>query len=151
MKIGKQQSYTDKIKGRIRILWLLMIAMLIYMVVMGEIGGDARKMTSFASIASRLIFFGGLIYVICRIIYWKKILKNSLLLKEQMLLEQDERNQYLHDKSGGIVFDILFFLLLFITVTTALLNMPAFYVSVTILIAAIILKMTVYLIYSRLH
>ena len=151
MKPWNQQSYTDKIKGRIRILWLLIIAMLIYMVVMGEIGGDARKMSNFASIASRIIFFGGLIYVICRMIYWKKLLKNSLLLKEQMLLEQDERNQYLHDKSGGIVFDILFFLLLFITVTTALLNMPAFYVSVTILIAAIILKMTVYLIYSRFH
>lgn len=151
MNDQNQKSYVIKIKRRIRILWLLIIAMLIYMVVMGEIGGDARKMSNFASIASRLIFFGGLIYVICRMIYWKKLLKNSLLLKEQMLLEQDERNQYLHDKSGGIVFDILFFLLLFITVTTALLNMPAFYVSVTILIAAIILKMTVYLIYSRFH
>ena len=113
MKFWNQQSYTSKIKRRIRILWLLIIAMLIYMVVMGEIGGDSRKMTNFADIASRIIFFGGLIYIIYRIVYWKKVLKNSLLLKEQMLIEQDERNQYLHDKSGGAVLDILFFLLLF--------------------------------------
>ena len=109
---------------------------------------DSRIMTDLADTASRVIFFGGMIYIAVRIIHNKKILKNRLLLKEQMKLEQDERNQYLHDKSGGTVLDILLVFLLFVTVTTALYNMTAFYISIFILAFAIFLKVGTYLFYS---
>lgn len=64
-------------------------------------------------------------------------------------MEQDERNQYLHDKSGGIVLDILLIGLLFITVTSVLFNMPVFYISVVILSFTILLKITAYFIFSK--
>lgn len=134
MKKSEHLSYTEKIKWRIRLLWILLIAMLVYMVIIGETGGgDSRIMTKLANIVSRVIFFGGFIYVIYRIVSLKNLLKNRLLLKEQMRLEQDERNQYLHDKSGGIVVDLLLIVQLFVTVTTALYNMTAFHVSVALL------------------
>lgn len=66
-----------------------------------------------------------------------------------MRLEQDERNQYLHDKSGGIVVDLLLIVQLFVTVTTALYNMTAFHVSVALLAVTILLKSTFYFIYSH--
>ena len=150
MKSFEQLSYTEKIKWRIRILWLLTVVMLIYMIVIGEMGGgDSRIMSDLANIASDIIFFGGLIYIVYRIIANKKLLKNRLLLKEQLREELDERNQYLHDKSGGVVWDILLIVLLGITVTAALFNMAAFYTSFTILGIAIVLKVSAYWIYSR--
>ena len=82
MKNFDKLSYTEKIKWRIRFLWLLIIAMLIYMVVVGETGGgDSRIMTDLAASTSRIIFFGGFIYIVYRIASLKKLLKNRLLLK----------------------------------------------------------------------
>ena len=43
-----------------------------------------------------------------------------------MKTELDERNQYLHDKSGGIVADILLAILLFVTLTASMFDMAAF-------------------------
>ena len=59
MKSFEQLSYTEKIKWRIRILRLLTVVMLIYMIVIGEMGGgDSRIMSDLANIASDIIFFG---------------------------------------------------------------------------------------------
>ncbi len=151
MKKFEKLTYTEKIKWRIRALWLCILMMLIYMVVVAELGGgDSRIMTPLADAVSDIIFFGGFIVVISRIIHNKKLLKDRGLLKEQMREEQDERNQYLHDKSGGLVLDILLLCLLFITVTTGLFNMAAFYASVSILALALCLKMAAYFIFSRI-
>lgn len=150
MKKFNNLTYADKIIWRIRILWVLIAAMLIYMVTIGEMGlGDSRIMTDFATIFSRITFFGGMIYVAYRISYNKKLLKNRQLLKEQLREEEDERNQYLHDKSGGIVMDIFLFCLLPIAMTASLCHMVAFYTSVIILGIAIVLKAAAYYYYSH--
>lgn len=151
MRNYKDTDYGTQIRWRIRTLYLLLIAMLIYMVVISELGGgDSRIMTDLADRFSRIVFFGGMIYVISRIVHNKKLLRNRLLLKAQRLEETDERNRYLHDKSGGIVLDILLACLLFITLTASLFDMTAFYVSFAILITALVLKAGAYLCYSRL-
>lgn len=145
MKMLENMTYAKKIQWRIRILYCLIAVMLIYMIVVSEAGGgDSRIMTDFANMVSDIIFFGGIIYMIYRISMNKKLLKNRILLKEQMRIKQDERNQYLHDKSGGTVIDILLICLMFITVTTALFDVSAFYTAVTILILTIIFKITAY-------
>lgn len=149
MRILEKTGYADRIKWRIRISWVILIAMLVYMGIVGEHGGDSRMMTDLASATSRVIFFGGFIYVAYRIYRNKQLLKNRALLKAQMQAEQDERNQYLHDKSGGIVLDILLVFLLFVTTTAALFNMPAFYVSLSILLVSVFLKVATYLFYSH--
>lgn len=150
MRNCKAMDYETKIKWRIRILYLLLITMLVYMVTVVELGGgDSRIMTDLASQFSRIVFFGGMIYVITRIVHNKKLLGNRLLRKEQMQEETDERNRYLHDKSGGIVLDILLACLLFITLTASLFDMTAFYMSLAILAIAVVLKAGAYLCYSR--
>lgn len=147
----RNTTYTNKIKWRIRLLYLLLISMLAYMVIVAEMGGgDSRIMTDLAQNVSRLIYFEGLVYVIYRIVYNNKLLKNRMLLKEQMLTEQDERNQYLHDKSGGIVMDILLVCLLFITFTASLFDMAAFYASFAALLLAIALKAAAFYYYSHI-
>ena len=104
MKTFKPLSFSDKIRWRNRALGCLLVLMLIYMVIIGEMGlGDSRVMTTLADNVSRIIFFGGMIWVIYKIIRNRKLLKDRQLLKEQMQDEFDERNRYLPDKSGGIV------------------------------------------------
>ena len=143
-------SYTKKIHRRIWALWGILLFMLVYMVVVGELGGgDSRFMTPLADLVSRVIFFGGMICVIWRLIYNKKLLKDRQLLQQQRLLEQDERNQYLHSASGGIVMDILLFVLLFVTCTAAMFSMEAFYAVFTVLVVAVGLKVGVYFIYRK--
>lgn len=112
MKNYKALNYSEKIRWRIRISWVILLLMIVYMIVVAELGGgDSRIVTDLADMAGDIIFFGGIIYVISMIIHNRKLLKNRLLLKEQHLTEQDERNQYLHDKSGGTVMDILMLIL----------------------------------------
>ncbi|HBA46261.1 MAG TPA: hypothetical protein DCZ91_00350 [Lachnospiraceae bacterium] len=143
-------TYTDRIRRRIRLLYLLLISMVAYMALLVELGGgDSRIMTQLAQDVSRLIFFGGMIYVISRIVYNKKLLKNRMLLKEQMLTEQDERNRYLHDKSGGTVMDILLVFLMFMNFTASLFDMAAFYSVFAILVLAVVLKAAAFYYYGH--
>ncbi len=150
MEKYKNLPYRAKVQWRIRCLKVLIVVMIIYMVFIAEMGGgDSRIMTQTAQNISRLLFFGGLLYIICKIRANKKLLNNMQLLKEQMTNEQDERNQYLYDKSGGIVVNILLMVLLFTTFTASLFNMSVFYLSLSILLIIIVLKSTAYYIYKR--
>lgn len=150
MKTYNQLSFSEKIKWRNRALGVLLVLMLLYMVLVGELGlGDSRMMSTLADDVSRLIFFGGMIWIVYKIILNRKLLKNRQMLKDKLKNEQDERRHYLHDKSGGMVWDILFVCLLFITLTTSLINMPAFYTALVILLLSIVLKVATYLMYKK--
>lgn len=149
-KEKKEKTYTQKIIFRTRLYWILLILLLIYMVMIGEMGlGDSRMMTPLAKKMSKIIFFCSVIYVIYQIIYHKKLIKNRQSLVEQKRIETEERTQFLYDKSGGIVVNILLCILLFVTCTAALSNMVAFYVSFGILGATILLKISSYIFYSK--
>lgn len=64
--------------------------------------------------------------------------------------ERDERNRFLHDKSGGAVLDVLLLCIWFVTVTCALFDNAAFLASFAILVTALALKGAAYFAYSRL-
>ena len=148
MKTYKSLSFSAKIRWRNRFLLLLLLFMLAYMILIGELDfGDSRIMSDLAFTVSRIIFFGGMIWVLCKIAKNKKLLRNRLLLQEKLQEEFDEHNQYLYDKSGGIVWDLMLACLLFTTLTTALINMPAFYTALSLLLAAVLFKLAAYLFY----
>ena len=145
MRKSRRVTYTERVQRRVRLLYALLAVMAVYMIVIVELGGgDSRRMSELAQSLSRILYFGGIIFIISRIIYDKRLLKSRLLLKEKRREEQDERNQYLHDKSGGWVMDVLLLCLLVITWTTALFNMAAFYTSAVILATAAVLKLGSY-------
>lgn len=145
MKIFKNLSFSDRIHWRIRGLWFLFVLMLVYMVVVGEMRlGDSRMMTPLAERVSRIIFFGGMGYVLWKIRGYRRLLTNPWNLKEKMIQEKDERNRYLHDKSGGMVWDVLFFAQLFLTLTASLMDMTAFSFTMCTLVLMIVLKLGAY-------
>lgn len=150
MRNCKRMPYAQIIRWRIRVSYALLVLMLAYMVLVAEMGGgDSRRMTDLASAVSRLLFFGGFGGVVSRIAHNKRLLRDRARLREQQMREQDERNQYLHDKSGGAALDILLVLLLFATVTAALFSMAAFSAVFPLLLAALAIKGGLYALYSR--
>ena len=146
-----EMSHRDKVRWKVRLLWGLIVAMLAYMVVIGETGGDSRVMTPWAQQFSNMVFFGGLIVVIWRLVYNKRLLKDQLLMRQDAAKKRDEREQYLHDKSGGVAIDILLVCLLFLSMTAAFYNMPAFYMSFATLILTAAIKALTWYIYHQTH
>ena len=99
--MGKQRAYPQTIRWRIRVLWLVLAALAIYMIVGVALGG--RRFAGdypFGDMVGDILLFGGMVYVICRIIHNKRLLKHREEMKEQQRQELDERNCYLHEKAG---------------------------------------------------
>ena len=152
MKNYKNKSFKEKVKLRILMLRATIILMFIYIIILAEMGfGDSRIITGLAQNVSNIIFLGGMIYILRKISYNKKLLQDKLLRLDEEIKEADERKKFLYDKSGGVVVDILLLTLLLITFTTALINMTAFNVSFAILMITIILKATSYYVYMKLY
>ena len=151
MKRIRDMSRQDQVRWKVRLLWLLMIGMLVYMVVVAETGGgDSRIQTRLASTFGSLAFFGSLGVVIWRLVHNRRLLKDKLLMKQEAAQSRDEREQYLHDKSGGLVVDVLLVCLLFMAMTAAMYNMPAFYMAYAALLLTAALKALAWLVYSRI-
>ena len=157
MKIGRELTFREKIRWRIKGGWSIIVCMLVYMVVVSELGGgDSRMMTQTAKTVSWLIFWGGMICVGWRIYSNYQLLKNRWLgdrwhleeARSREMEKYEERSRYLNDKSGGFVVNVLLIVLLFTTLTAALFSMPAFYLSLSLLMVAAALKLSVYLLYS---
>lgn len=141
MKNWSKMPFAAKIQWRIRLLWLLLAGMLAYIVVIGELGGgDSRIMTPLADAFSKLVLFGGMIWIGIRIHRNKKLLENTFRMKQKQQDENDERNRYLHQISGGMVVDIMLTILVFVTLTASLFDMQVFYVCFGILAVTIISK-----------
>lgn len=150
MKTCNQLSYSQRLRRRNIWLWLLLGLMLVYMVLVGELGlGNPQVTSPLAEAISRIIFFGGMIWVACKIARNKRILRDNELLCACMDQKWDERNRCLYEKSGGVVWDILFAVLLFVVLTTSLINMPAFYTALSLLVVAVAAKVGAYLWYWK--
>ena len=143
-------NYTSIIRRRIRLLWLGLIAMLIFMVVIGEMGLHSSKVvTGFAYEGGSFLYWLGLFYIIGRIIIIKKLLRDRLRLKEQQLREWDERNQYLHRMSGGWVMDVMLTLCYIAAVAGSCWSNDAFYVAFALLVCAALLKLGAEIAYGK--
>ena len=101
------RRYVKQIRLRIGCIIVFLAVMIFFMVLSGELGwGDSRYMTSLMRTYSGLAFFGCLVYLIVYLVRYRKLLHNRELMEESRILEQDEREQMIHDKSGGILVDL---------------------------------------------
>ena len=141
MKTSEGRSFSDRVVRRNRVLIGVLILMIVYMVVVGELGlGDSRITSPLAALTGRVIFFGGMVWVIVKICRNSELLKHRLWLREKMREENDEMNQMLYEKSGGMVWEVALVCQLFITLTTSLVNMAAFYSAFATLVVLILAK-----------
>lgn len=145
-----KMNYQNVIRWRIRFLWLALIAMLVFMVFIGETGRrDSRIVTGIAYDWGNLLYWAGLIFIIARLVINRKLLKDRLRMKERQLREWDEGRQYLHRMSGGFVMDAMLAVSYIAAVTASCYNNEAFYAAFGLLACAALLKGGAYLAYSK--
>lgn len=146
-------KFEKRLKMRIRISWALIVLLLFVMVAIGEMGSgvllDSRTMDQTAQGASRLIFFGTLIWMIVRIVRTKRLLKRRLDRREQQILEEDERRVAIRQQSGALAMDVLLVLLLAAVFVLAFVDMTAFHTAYAILLTAAALRGVAAIYYSR--
>lgn len=148
MKISNLR-YSDAVRWKIRLLWLLLVILLAFLVIVGETGGDSRVMPRWVLNFGSYAYFISLGVVIWRLVHARKLLKNRLLLKQEALRARDERERYLHDKSGGVVVDVLLVAQLFMTMTASFYSVPAFLMGYVALALTAMLKLAAWLYYRR--
>lgn len=138
------EKFGKKLKMRIRVSWLIIILLLAVMVIVGEMDAvtllDSRSMDRTAQDASRIIFFGALIWQIVRIVRTKRLLRRSLERRERQIIEEDERRIAIRQRSGALAMDILLALLFAAVFFLAYVDMAAFYTAYWTLLAALALK-----------
>ena len=137
-----KHSYPEIIRCRIRLLWLALIGMLIFMVAIGEMGlHSSRVVTGFAYTGGSLLYWAGLCCIIGRIVINCKLLKDRQRLKEQQRREWDERNRHLHRMSGGWVMNAMLTLCYIAAVAASCWSNETFYVAFGLLMGAALLKL----------
>ena len=142
--------YTKVIRWRIRLLWLALVAMLVFMVVIGELGlRSSRVMSDFTARTSNVFYWWGMLYIIFRIMMNKKLLKDRLRLKEQQLRERDEWRQHLHRMSGGYVMDVFLVIGWIASIAASCYSNEAFYAAYGLLFIAALLKGGAYLAFYK--
>jgi len=146
------EKFEKKLRMRIRICRALIVLLLAVMVIIGEADGallDSRSMDRTAQQASSIIFFGALIGLAVCIARTKRLLRRSLDRRERQILEEDERRMAIRQGSGAAAMDVLTVLLLAAVFALAYVNMAAFYTAYGILLAALAVRGTAVLYYSR--
>ena len=144
------ETWTRK---KIVILWVGLILMLIAMVLVGEGSGtillSGREQTSLAKDVTRMVYFGGLVFVIVRLCHYRNLRKNRLRMEEETLQYYDERRQLIHEKSGGLLVDILLIALMAAVFLLGFVNMAAFETALGVLLVTAGLKIGFYQYYKR--
>lgn len=145
------EKYEKRLKLRIWISWAMIALLLVAMVVIGELDMplDSRTMDQTAQGASRLIFFGTLIWLIVRIARAKRLLRRKLDRREWQIIEEDERRTAIRQQSSALAMDALLVLLLAAIFVLAFVDMAAFYTAYWILLAAAALRGAAVWYYSR--
>lgn len=149
MNADSKEDDDRKIKKRIAIYSALLVLIFVYIFTIGIMGlANNREPSRLASTTILAIIFCGVLFVVIKLVYNRRLLKNTFKISMKLRTELCKRDRLLYEKSGGVVFEILFYFLLFVTGTAALINEAAFRVSFLILIVSTVLKVVTYIIYS---
>ena len=97
MRADSDVNQTKQVKKRIALYWILLVLMFLYIFVAGEMGlGDSRKMSELADVVSRVIIFGGIIFLIAQIVHNRKLLKDANRMQIEFQSKQSEREKLLY-------------------------------------------------------
>ena len=138
----KGGGYASKLRLRITLAYLFVGIMIVgpaAYVLLTYQGPDERLVAEWFFVLSWLLYYGGIVYILVRIHFWKKALIDVPMMKKQYLNETDESRRACHEKSGGWPLDIVFLATVIAVEIAWILNSPAAGVT-----AAIILLLTVF-------
>ena len=143
-------KYADRIRAKIAALSAAGAALLLYAAAVGQMGNGSGGICC-GDWFCRAALCCGLLIILYKILYQKKLLKDVLLKKLDGPGETERRRQRLYDKSGGIQADLFAYMLLILTCTAAVSDRGAFYMAAVILTLNLLLRLCIYICYDKLR
>lgn len=147
------EEYRRRIKRENIWLRIGVVLMLILDVVVGvfweELFPDPRTMTSQARSMQSVLFFGFWLYLIVRLIFNCKKLRNPDKLESDSRWQQDERRMLVGEKAAKLSGDLILVGLTLAVFVTSLYNMDMFIALYYTLLACVLLRFGSWLYYSR--
>ena len=147
------EEYRRRIKRENIWLRIGVVLMLILDVVVGvfweELFPDPRTMTSQARSMQSVLFFGFWLYLILRLIFNCKKLRNPNKLESDSRWQQDERRMLVGEKAAKLSGDLILVGLTLAVFVTSLYNMDMFIALYYTLLACVLLRFGSWLYYSR--
>ena len=147
------EEYRRRIKRENIWLRIGVVLMLILDVVVGvfweELFPDPRTMTSQARSMQSVLFFGFWLYLILRLIFNCKKLRNPNKLESDSRWQQDERRILVGEKAAKLSGDLILVGLTLAVFVTSLYNMDMFIALYYTLLACVLLRFASWLYYSR--
>ena len=147
------EEYRRRIKRENIWLRIGVVLMLILDVVVGvfweELFPDPRTMTSQARSMQSVLFFGFWLYLILRLIFNCKKLRNPNKLESDSRWQQDERRLLVGEKAAKLSGDLILVGLTLAVFVTSLYNMDMFIALYYTLLACVLLRFGSWLYYSR--
>ena len=147
------EEYRRRIKRENIWLRIGVVLMLILDVVVGvfweELFPDPRTMTSQARSMQSVLFFGFWLYLILRLIFNCKKLRNPDKLESDSRWQQDERRMLVGEKAAKLSGDLILVGLTLAVFVTSLYNMDMFIALYYTLLACVLLRFGSWLYYSR--
>lgn len=147
------EEYRRRIKRENIWLRIGVVLMLILDVVVGvfweELFPDPRTMTSQARSMQSVLFFGFWLYLILRLIFNCKKLRNPNKLESDSRWQQDERRILVGEKAAKVSGDLILVGLTLAVFVTSLYNMDMFIALYYTLLACVLLRFGSWLYYSR--
>ena len=147
------EEYRRRIKRENIWLRIGVVLMLILDVVVGvsweELFPDPRTMTSQARSMQSVLFFGFWLYLILRLIFNCKKLRNPNKLESDSRWQKDERRILVGEKAAKLSGDLILVGLTLAVFVTSLYNMDMFIALYYTLLACVLLRFGSWLYYSR--
>ena len=147
------EEYRRRIKRENIWLRIGVVLMLILDVVVGvsweEIFPDPRTMSGQARAMQSILFFGFWLYLILRLIFNCKKLRNPNKLESDSRWQQDERRILVGEKAAKLSGDLILVGLTLAVFVTSLYNMDMFIALYYTLLACVLLRFGSWLYYSR--
>ena len=137
-----------RIRVRILLLSLAFLSIILFVLIVSlNGGGDSRFLPNYVLQFSSLTIITSLFYLLYRIRVYSSLLKDRFALQQTMYKEKDEYTVFLHDKSGGDVWTVIFVLSTIISVLTGEYSKEAFFASITTTYCILIVKVIFYIYY----
>lgn len=143
-------KYADRIRAKIAALSAAGAALLLYAAAVGQMGNGSGGICC-GDWFCRAALGCGLLSILYKILYQKKLLKDVLLKKLDGPGEKERRRLRLYDKSGGVQADLSAYMLLILTCTAAVSDRGAFYMAAVILTLNLLLRLCLYICYDKLR
>lgn len=146
----QRMSYVQTLRWRVWALWAELAMVVVYLVLVTELETlGLLQIVDVADLVSRALPLAAIVYLLVRIFLDKRQLRAQVNRLEQHQ-EPELRARFLHEKSGGVVMDIVLFGLLLAALIATLVNLTAFYTVFFLLLFALLVKLIAYLLFSRL-